>query len=176
MESLPLSEVYKLLEPGPVVLLATARDGRRNVMTMSWHMMVEFAPPLVACVVSDRNHSATALQATGECVIAIPDRRLADVVVGIGNCSGRSVDKFEAFGLNALPAKTVGAPLIAECFANLECSVVNTSLTESYGLRVLEVRKAWRDPGQSDPCTLHHAGYGRFVADGETFRVPSAMP
>ena len=45
------SKVYQLLEPGPVVLLTTADKGRANVMTMSWHMMVEFEPPLVACVV-----------------------------------------------------------------------------------------------------------------------------
>jgi len=30
-----LSKVYQLLEPGPVVMLATARKGRSNVMTMS---------------------------------------------------------------------------------------------------------------------------------------------
>jgi hypothetical protein len=29
-------KVYQLLEPGPVVLLTTARRGRANVMTMSW--------------------------------------------------------------------------------------------------------------------------------------------
>ena len=34
MKDLPLSKVYRLLEPGPVVLLTTARDGRANVMTM----------------------------------------------------------------------------------------------------------------------------------------------
>ena len=30
-------------------------------MTMSWHMMVEFEPPLVACVVSSANYSFAAL-------------------------------------------------------------------------------------------------------------------
>jgi hypothetical protein len=57
MRELPLSKVNQLLEPGPVVLLTTARRGRANVMTMSWHMMVEFEPPLVACVVSSADHS-----------------------------------------------------------------------------------------------------------------------
>ena len=46
MKELPLSEVYQLLEPGPVVLLTTAHGGKSNVMTMSWHMMVEFEPAL----------------------------------------------------------------------------------------------------------------------------------
>jgi flavin reductase (DIM6/NTAB) family NADH-FMN oxidoreductase RutF len=50
MKDLPLSKVYRLLEPGPVVLLTTARNGRANVMTMSWHMMVEFEPPLIAAL------------------------------------------------------------------------------------------------------------------------------
>jgi flavin reductase (DIM6/NTAB) family NADH-FMN oxidoreductase RutF len=62
MKNLPLSKVYQLLEPGPVVLLTTARKRRPIVMTLSWHMMVEFEPPLVACVVSNRSHSFAALR------------------------------------------------------------------------------------------------------------------
>jgi Conserved protein/domain typically associated with flavoprotein oxygenases, DIM6/NTAB family len=72
MPELALDKVYQLLEPGPVVLLTTSHDGHANVMTMSWHMMVEFTPPLVACVVSSGDHSFLALQRTGECLIAIP--------------------------------------------------------------------------------------------------------
>src|SRR5476649_981085 len=97
MKELPLSKVYQLLEPGPVVLLTTVHKERANVMTMSWHMMVEFEPPLVACVVSSADHSFAALDATGECVIAIPARKLAQKVVQVGNSSGRDTDKFEAF-------------------------------------------------------------------------------
>jgi len=74
MKDFALSEVYRLLEPGPVVLLTTAQEGRANVMAMSWHMMVEFTPPLVACVVSSADYSFAALRTTGECVIAIPCR------------------------------------------------------------------------------------------------------
>ena len=37
---LPLGTVYRLLEPGPVVLLTTAHRGRLNVMTQSWHTMM----------------------------------------------------------------------------------------------------------------------------------------
>lgn len=48
----PLKRVYQLLEPGPVLLLTTEQDGRANVMTMSWHTMMEFEPPLVGCYAS----------------------------------------------------------------------------------------------------------------------------
>jgi flavin reductase (DIM6/NTAB) family NADH-FMN oxidoreductase RutF len=124
------------------VLLTTARNGRANVMTMSWHMMVEFEPPLVACVVSSADYSFAGLRATKECVIAIPALELAPKVVEIGNCSGRDVDKFERFGLTSAPAERVAPPLIVECFANLECKVTDSRLVNKYNLFVLEVLKA----------------------------------
>jgi len=176
MNDLPLSQVYGLLEPGPVVLLTTAGTDRNNVMAMSWHMMVEFTPPLVACVVSGRDHSFAALTATRECVIAIPAVDMAETVVAVGNCSGRDTDKFQTCGLTALPAKKVAAPLVAECFANLECKVVDDTLVDRYNLFVLEVVKAWIDPARADAKTIHHRGYGRFAVDGETITLKSKMP
>jgi len=175
MRNLPLSKVYQLLEPGPVVLLTTARRARANVMTLSWHMMVEFEPPLVACVVSNRNHSFAALRATKECVIAIPALELAPKVVEVGNCSGRTVDKFKRFSLTPVPAELVAPPLVAECFANLECRVADTGLVNKYCMFVLEVLKAWIDPAQKDPKTIHHHGYGRFAVDGEMIKLKSRM-
>ena len=50
LRNLQLSQVYKFIEPGPVVLLTTAQKGCPNVMAMSWHMMMEFNPPLIACI------------------------------------------------------------------------------------------------------------------------------
>ena len=176
MKNFPLSKVYQLLEPGPVVLLTTARKGRANIMTMSWHMMVEFEPPLVACVVSNSNHTFAALRATRECVIAIPAVELAPKVVGIGNCSGPDVDKFERFRLTPAPAQRVLPPLVAECFANFECKVVDTRLVSKFNLFVLEVVKAWTDPAQKHPKTIHHHGYGRFSVDGEMIRLKSRKP
>jgi flavin reductase (DIM6/NTAB) family NADH-FMN oxidoreductase RutF len=176
MRDLPLSKVYQLLEPGPVVLLTTSHKGRPNVMTMSWHMMVEFEPPLIACVVSNADYSFAALRATKECVIAIPALKLAEKVVAVGNCSGRDGNKFERCGLSAVKAECVSAPLVGECFANLECKVVNTGLVNKYNLFVLEVLKAWIDPAQKNPKTIHHRGYGTFVVDGEAIKLKSRMP
>ena len=175
MRPLALSKAYQLLEPGPVVLLTTARKGRANVMTMSWHMMVEFEPPLVACICSSANYSFAALRATGGCVIAVPARKLASKVVKVGNSSGRDLDKFAAFGLTPLPAESVAPPLIAECFANLECKVSDRRLVNRYNLFILEVLKAWVDPAQKNPKTIHHHGYGRFAVDGAMITLKSKM-
>ncbi|MGP8232812.1 MAG: flavin reductase family protein [Methylovirgula sp.] len=176
MRELPLVEVYKLLEPGPVVLVTTASRGHANVMTMSWHMMVDFNPPLVACVVSNGDYSFAALRARKECVIAIPDVTLAETVVGIGNCSGSDTDKFKKFALTPLPAASVGAPLIGECFANLECKVVDTRFVNKYNIFILEVVKAWETPAKGRPKTLHHSGFGTFAVDGDIIHLPSDKP
>ena len=175
MKALALSEVYALIEPGPVVLLSTARKGRPNVMTMSWHMMVEFEPPQIACICSGANFSFEALRATGECVIAIPARKIASKVVQVGNCSGRDTDKFKAFKLTPLPASQVKAPLIAECFVNLECKVVDKRMVNRYNMFILEVVAAWRDPKQKNAKTIHHHGYGKFVVDGPMITLKSRM-
>ena len=172
----PLPQVYTLLEPGPVLLLCTLdARGRPNVMTQSWHTMLEFEPPLVGCVVSNRHLSFELLRKTRECTLNIPDVSIARQVVRCGNCSGRRVDKFRRFGLTPTPSKTVRPPRVEECVASLECRVIDTRLVPSYGFFVLEVTKAWADARARDPQTLHHRGRGRFMLAGPLVRLPSRM-
>ena len=171
----PLAKVYGLLEPGPVRLVTTSHKGKANIMTQSWHTMMEFEPPLVGCVISARNYSFNALKATRQCVLNIPAVSLAKQVVGVGNCSGSNADKFGKFKLTPIPASEVGPPLILECFANLECRVVDTRMVNKYNFFVLEVVKAWIDPSIKNPRTLHHQGKGVFMVAGETIKLPSNM-
>jgi flavin reductase (DIM6/NTAB) family NADH-FMN oxidoreductase RutF len=176
MNKIPLSRVYRLLEPGPVVLVTTVDDGRPNIMTMSYHMVIQDGvPPLVGCIIGPWNHSFRALRATGECVIAVPTVDLATKVVEIGNCSGADLDKFDASGLTPLPAGKVKPPLIAECLANLECRVKDASLVDTYNLFVLEVVEAWIDPERRERRVIHHRGDGTFVVDGETLDLRNRM-
>jgi flavin reductase (DIM6/NTAB) family NADH-FMN oxidoreductase RutF len=174
-QSLPLSKVYGLLEPGPVVMVTTAGSKRPNVMPMSWHTMMEFEPPLVGCVISNRNYTFELLLAANECVLNIPTEELAEKVVGCGNTSGVDTDKFEEFDLTAVPASMVGAPLIKECYANLECRVADKSMVNNYCFFVLEVLAAWVDPAVKNPRTIHHRGYGSFMVAGETLKLKSKM-
>lgn len=174
-KSLPLSQVYRLIEPGPVVLVSTMSGKRANIMTMSWHMMVDFVPPLIACVISNRDYTFDILSKTKECVINIPTVELAKKVVACGSTSGRNVDKFKKFGLTSSAGAMVHAPLIDECYANLECKVTDTKLVARYGIFICEVVKAWIDRSQKNPRTIHHHGRGTFVVDGETIKLPSKM-
>ena len=169
----PLAQIYRLLEPGPVLLVTTARSGRANVMPMSWHTMMEFVPPLVGCVISNQNRTFEMLRASGECVINVPTVELAKKVVACGNVSGRSVDKFKKFNLTPVAGAVVKAPLIAECYANLECKLVDRKLVTKYNFFILEVVKAWIDPRQKRPRTMHHRGEGVFLVPGRIIKLPS---
>ena len=173
--SYPLSKVYGLLEPGPVVMVTTAREGQANIMTMSWHTMMEFEPPTMGCVISNRNYTFDILKTTKNCVINIPTVELAKQVVACGNTSGRRIDKFKAFDLTPAAALCVAAPLIVECYANLECRVMDARMVEKYNFFILEVLKAWIDPSRKAPRTIHHLGKGVFMVAGRKIKLPSGM-
>jgi flavin reductase (DIM6/NTAB) family NADH-FMN oxidoreductase RutF len=174
-KSLPLSQVYRHLEPGPVVLVSTSRKGKPNIMTMSWLTMIDFEPPIFGCIISNRDYTFDTVKATKQCVINIPTAELAKQVVGCGNTTGSKINKFKKFHLTPVAAKKIDAPLIAECYVNLECKVIDMKLADKYNLFVMEVVQAWITPGIKHPRTLHHRGKGVFMVAGKEIKLPSKM-
>lgn len=166
-ENVPVEKARRYLEPGPIVLVSSASDGRHNIMTMGWHTVMEFSPSLVGCVISESNHSFGLIRASGECVINVPTTALIDEVIGIGNTSGAEIDKFEHFGLTAEKAKKVQAPLIRECYANLECRLSDDSLVTKYNFFIWEVVSAQAATSPKYPETLHYTGDGVFMVSGK---------
>jgi flavin reductase (DIM6/NTAB) family NADH-FMN oxidoreductase RutF len=163
----PVGEIRRFLEPGPIVLVSSAWQGATNIMTMGWHMVMGFEPSLIGCYIWDQNHSFDMVRQSKACVINIPTVDLAPKVVGIGNSSGRDIDKFAKFGLTAVPGTKVAAPLIGECYANFECELVDASLIKKHSLFVLEVVKAHAATSPRYPRTIHYRGDGVFMISGE---------
>jgi flavin reductase (DIM6/NTAB) family NADH-FMN oxidoreductase RutF len=175
MKELPASQAYRVLEPGPIVMVSTSDNGKPNVMTMGFHMMIQHDPPLVGCVIGPWDHSYRALRKTGECVIAVPGLDLAETVVDVGNCSGDRVDKFQRYGLRMQPAKDVSAPLLGDCLANIECRAVDTRLLDAYNLFILEAKRIWINESRNERRMLHHRGDGTFTVDGATLDLRDRM-
>jgi flavin reductase (DIM6/NTAB) family NADH-FMN oxidoreductase RutF len=172
MKKLPLHKAFQLIEPGPVVLVTTISGRRKNIMTISWHTVMDFTPRL-ALVTGPWNYSFNALIKNKECVIAIPTVDLSAKVVKIGACSGSDTDKFKKFALTPLKAKSVQAPLIAECLANIECRVVD--YIDKHGIFVLDAVQAWIDTERKERRTFHANGDGTFVVDGRTINHRELM-
>lgn len=164
-KSFPLSKVYQLLEPGPVVMVTTAYKGSANVMTMAWYTMIDFEPPMVGCIMSDRNYSFNAIKKTKECVINIPTVELAAKVVEVGKTTGAEVDKFKKFHFSREAASVVHVPMIGECYANLECTVIDMKMAKKYNMFILEIVKAWITTSKKRQCTIHHCGNGVFKSN-----------
>ncbi len=172
MNELPIEKAFTLIEPGPVTLVTTASGRKRNIMTLTWTVVMDFTPK-IGIVTGSWNHSFRALMETGECVIAIPSVDMAETVVGIGTCSGADTDKFRTFGLTAVKAKSVKAPLIAECIAHIECRVIDH--VAKHDLFVLQGLHAWIDPKHRNRRSFHAVGDGTFIADGRRFSHRAMM-
>jgi flavin reductase (DIM6/NTAB) family NADH-FMN oxidoreductase RutF len=166
----PVSNVRRFLEPGPIVLVSSAHKGATNIMTMGWHMIMEFEPSLIGCYIWTENHSFEMIRRSKQCVINLPTEDLAAKVVKIGNSSGRDIDKFAEFGLSPKPGTHVRAPLIDECYANFECKLIDSGLIRKYSLFVLEVVTAHVATAPKTPKTIHYRGDGEFMISGAETR------
>lgn len=178
----PISKVNRLIEPGPVLLVTTGSlaEKSHNVMTIGFHMMLQHeSPTLIAASIGPWDHSYKSLKSNRECVLAIPSAQMATTVVDIGNCSGTDVDKWDAFGLTATPAKEIQAPLVGnqDILANVECVVEDTKLVGRYDLWVLKVVAAWVNPECMDQGgkMFHHCGDGTFTIAGEKLDLRERM-
>lgn len=172
MKSLALEKTFTLIEPGPVLLVSTARAGKANLMTISWTMVMDFSPRF-ALLTGAWNYSYEALVKTRECVLAVPGADLARKTVQIGSCSGRDTDKFAKFGLTPIKAKLVKAPLVKECIANIECRVVDH--LKEHGIFVLDAVAAWTDGKPAAGRMFHAVGDGTFVVDGRRLNYRRIM-
>ena len=165
-QDFPVAQIRRFLEPGPIVLVSSAWKGASNIMTMGWHTVMEFSPSLVGCIIAGGNHSFDMIRGSRECVINVPTLELAKTAVGIGNCSGRDVDKFKTFKLTPVGGARVKAPLIEECHASLECKLIE--LRAKYDLFIFEVVKAHAPARPKYPRTIHYRGDGRFMVAGRS--------
>ena len=136
-------------------------------MPIAWTTMLDFDPPIIGCCIGDHSYTFKIVKKTKEFVINIPAADLINKVYGCGQVSGKKVDKFKKFKLTPIPASKVKAPLIDECFINLECKVVDSSLVDKYNLFIVKVVAAWATKGIKNPKTLHHISGKRFILGGK---------
>lgn len=177
-----LKSCYRLLNHGPTVLVSSAHDGRRNLMAAAWSMPLDFSPPKVTVVIDKNTLTRELVEQSGEFVLNLPTRTIAQLTVNVGHESGRDIDKFSAYDIATLPASKVQAPLIAHCAGWLECRVIpEPHNQQQYDLFIAEVVAAWADPSLyadgrwqrsvDGPRTLHYVAGGAFFETGEYFEV-----
>lgn len=160
----PVEEIRRFLEPGPIVLVSSEHHGKRDIMSMGWHMPMEFSPSLIGCIISNGNSSFDLIRKSEECVINIPESHLLRTLVGIGNQHGG--DKFAQFKLTPAESSEVKAPGIEECYAHFECKLEDGKLIDKYNFFVWRVVKAVAAIRPKYPHTVHYTGDGTFMLSG----------
>lgn len=177
----------RLLNHGPVCMVSFEHAGQRNLMSASWVMPLDFDPPKVLLVLDAATHSRALLEGSGSFVLNVPARSQAELVLAVGSCSGRTHDKFAAFGIGEARARVLQAPIVPGCLAYLECRVIpEEQVQRRYDLFIAEVVAAYADSRafsngrwhfpDEQLRTLHYAGGGTFYPTGEPFQVERRLP
>lgn len=180
-QPVPLAQAYRLLNHGPVTLITSAHGDRRNVMSASWVMPLDFDPPKVAAVIDRSAYSRELIEASGRFAINLPTREQAAQVLAAGSQTGRGIDKLPVSGFETFAGDS-GLPLVAGCAGWLECKVLpEDDVRQRYDLILAEVTAAWADPAlfcqgrwqfaDDSRRTLHYIAGGAFFATGEAFEV-----
>ena len=180
----PVERAHRLLSPGPVLLVTAARKGRTDITPIGWASSVSTRPPLVAIAVFQGNFIHELIKASGEYAINVPSLDLLKQVQYCGSVSGRDVDKFQATGLHQGEPKQIGAPLVDECLAHLECAVTDVVTPGDHSIFIAEVVAAqaesdafedyWLLKEEKELKPLHHLGGIYYsVLDG---RIDASAP
>jgi len=180
---------YRLLNHGPTVLVTSAHGEHCNIMAAAWNMPLDFDPPKLAIVIDKNTYTRELMEAAGTFAINVPCRAQAEMVVRVGNCSGRELlgkspdNKLAAFNIPTFPASEISAPLVAGCVAWLECRIIpEPHIQNTYDLFLAEVVAAqadarvfsdgrWHFEGHDELRTIHHVAGGAFMSIGDAFKI-----
>jgi len=154
-----------MLYPLPAVMVSCQRPGEKpNIITVAWAGTVCSDPVMVSVSVRKERYSYDILKETGEFVINLVNRPLAEAADYCGVRSGRDVDKFAEKKLTPLPSRLVQAPGIAESPLNLECRVRQVIPLGSHDMFLAEVVGVTVDEQYLDEKGTFHLNDSGLVA------------
>src|SRR6185503_20894260 len=123
---------YQLLRnlTSPVVAVTSKREKKKNGMILDSAVRASIVPsvPRVSVYIHKFNYSHDMIFETGRFGLHLLHTKQFDVVRRLGFFSGRDQDKLA--GIPHHKGKT-GVPVLDDCFAHFECTVVNVMDTGS---------------------------------------------
>jgi flavin reductase (DIM6/NTAB) family NADH-FMN oxidoreductase RutF len=127
---LPFDPFKAIVAPRPIGWISTLSvDGKPNLAPYSFFNAICGAPPMVGFTSEGVKDTLNNILATGEFVVNLATRPLAELMNLSSARVGPDVDEFVLTGLTPLPSTRVRAPRVAETPAALECR-----LTQSFPL------------------------------------------
>jgi len=133
-----IEKYYLLLHPRPAYIIGSGLVGEKvNFMAASWVTPVSEEPPRVAVAVDVESYTHELIEKYGEYTVNVLPVDKLNLVYRVGSTSGREVDKSQWFKYRR--GEKVGAPVILDSLAYLECKVVDTHEAEDVTLFIADV-------------------------------------
>jgi len=115
------ASLFRRLTNG-VYVVGVAHGGRSNAFTAAWITQVSFDPLLLALSINPEHASYALLRDSQAFAVSVLKREQLDFARHFGTRSGRDSDKLA--GMRWRPGE-VGAPVLLDSAAHLECRVRN---------------------------------------------------
>lgn len=124
MKAVDPSVVHRLFYPGVPALLCSSSARDVSAMPVVSYASVSAEPPLVGIACAPRSFTLKLAVASGEFTLCFLDKSRADALTFLATHSGRAFpDKLAAAGLPHRRGSKVGAPVVSDSAAVVECSV-----------------------------------------------------
>jgi flavin reductase (DIM6/NTAB) family NADH-FMN oxidoreductase RutF len=177
-QDMPLDEAYRLINTGPVVMVATvSQDGAHDVAPIAWASPARKAPTRVLVGVGKSHKTFTNIQETGVFVAGVPNISQAELVKATGTVSGRDVDKFVEYSIESISAREIDCQVPVGMIGYIECKVAQIYDTGKLALIMGDALYAAVDPQAYDGDrilsetaagkTIHNLGNRRFMTLGD---------
>ena len=127
-----------LMSNGQVMLLTCCnwQKSVNGIIAVCWITPTSHQPLLFTVSVGNGEKGTDAYRAchslineTKEFGINVPTPELTDAIIKVGTTHSDEVDKFADSGLTPMQSNKIKAPMIEECFMNIECKVIDQIVT-----------------------------------------------
>lgn len=149
LQGMDITKLSWLLSNGQVVMLTccNARKSINGIITVSWMTPVSHVPLLLMASVGSGGKETgdfayrvcySLINETKEFGLNVPTVNLTEAIVKVGTTHSDEVDKFAEAGLTPMASRKISAPLISECFLNIECKVIDQFVTGDHTIFIAE--------------------------------------
>ncbi len=144
MKPIEAAKIYRLFYPVVPVVVTASHKGETGGLAAISYISLSFKPPLVGVSIHPKSRTHRLVRDSREFAMNWLDYMDREKILKMGETTGAEVkDKLKASGLTTAPARAIGAPVLGEAVAVVECRLKDTYPTGDHELFVGECLSAY---------------------------------
>jgi flavin reductase (DIM6/NTAB) family NADH-FMN oxidoreductase RutF len=125
--------------PAVTAIVTVRHQDKSNALAVAWNFPLSVAPPLYGIAISKKRYSHELIVAAKEFAVNFVPLEQAELIAAVGSTSGRDVDKFKRYKIEAERPLKIESPLLIDAYAAYECRLVNTIEAGDHDIFVGEI-------------------------------------